>query len=176
MKDKTKAALFRALIWSIMLYNAEVWPVKQQDLKAIRGANNRMIRSMAGLEYDQHACEKQLQKRFGLPDIADFITQKRLRWVGHALRRKESDSSFTAVAKTLKNMDSPWTKLIISDCEKKGIDFGNLYTLASNRAEFSKITFHSFVREKEQSGVLARRRRLFKTATSTQDGRRPPKT
>lgn len=143
------------------------------DLKAIRGANNRMIRSMAGLEYDQHASEKQLQKRFELPDIEDFITQKRLRWVGHAMRRKASDSSFMAVAKALKNKDSLWTRLIISDCAKKEIDFGSLNTLVLDRAEFREITFHGFVREKEQSGLARRRRHIKMAATSIHSGRPP---
>ena len=35
LSRRTKAALYQAIIVSVMLYNAEVWPIRQQDTKAL---------------------------------------------------------------------------------------------------------------------------------------------
>ena len=46
LSRRTKAALYQAIILSVMLYNAEVWPIRQQDMKALEGAHFRMMRRM----------------------------------------------------------------------------------------------------------------------------------
>ena len=46
LSRRTKAALYQATISSVMLYNAEVWPIRQKDMKALEGAHFRMMRRM----------------------------------------------------------------------------------------------------------------------------------
>ena len=80
---KTKAALYVAIILSIMLYNAEVWPIKIQDIKALEGAHVRMMRRMmASGVRDAHIPNEKLLTTFRLPTIAELISHKRLSWGG----------------------------------------------------------------------------------------------
>lgn len=145
---KTKSRLYAAIILSIMLYNAEVWIVKQQDLKALEGAHFRMLRCMMNLADDDSRLSKQaVLEAFKLPLIAAYITQKRIRWVGHALRRNDDDRSKISVLETLGISTSPWTKLVRDDCLKLKISFESLHKLAMDRNKFRRIshwrTFHT---------------------------------
>ena len=96
---KTKSRLYTAIILSLMLYNAEIWNIKKQDLAALEGAHFRMIRSMMNVGDELHFTKQELLQKFDLPRLVDYITQKRMRWVGHALRRDDRDRSKIAVIK-----------------------------------------------------------------------------
>ena len=103
----TKAALYRAIILSVMLYNAEVWPIKIQDIKALEGAHIRMMRRMmASSDVNEHFSNNQLFAEFNMSTISEVVTQKRLSWIGHALRRPSEDRSKQAVIAALDNKDN----------------------------------------------------------------------
>ena len=139
---KTKARLYMAIILSLMLYNAEIWTPKKQDIKALEAAHFRMMRSMMNVKKENLVKTKELLDLFKLPTIANYLTQKRMRWVGHALRRHNSDRSKKAVMETLGIQESPWTALVKKDCKKLKIPWGGrrIQKLALNRSAFSKVT------------------------------------
>ena len=107
-----------AIILSLMLYNAEIWTPKKQDIKALEAAHFRMMQSMMNVKKENRVKTKELLDLFKLPTIANYLTQKRMRWVGHALRRHNLDRSKTAVMETLGIQESPWTALVKKDCKK----------------------------------------------------------
>ena len=141
ISTRLKPALYRAIVLSIMLYNAEVWPIRERDLKSLEGAHFRMMRSMVadGAE-DEHITKEHLLETLGMASVADIITTKRLRWVGHALRRHDRDRSRIAVMNELKDTSSTWTKLVMQDCSKTGVEFADLAELALDRENFRKST------------------------------------
>jgi hypothetical protein len=115
---KTKAALYSSLVLTTMLYNGEVWPVKPSDVAALEGAHLRMQRSMFCADaHDAHISREQLVQAFpSLCPIHILLSQKRLRWVGHALRRSDGDRSKRAVLEEFDVATSPWTALLRADC------------------------------------------------------------
>lgn len=140
LSRKTKAALYVAIILSIMLYNAEVWPIKIQDIKALEGAHVRMMRvMMASKVRNAHISNKELLRAFKLPTIAELISHKRLSWVGHAVRRDANDRSRVAVLKALANKKSKWTKSVQEDFENKQMDMSDVVNLASDRSSWRKL-------------------------------------
>ena len=110
LSRKTKAALYKAIILTIMLYNAEVWPIKKQDMTALENAHFVMMRRMmTGRTADAHIKRKTLLSAFDLQSMADCITKKRMSWIGHALRRPDGDRSKTAVRSALEDTGADWT-------------------------------------------------------------------
>jgi hypothetical protein len=139
---RTKAKLYKALILSIMLYNSEVWPVKKQDMKALEGAHFTMVRRMIPSEkQDEHFTKEGIFSKFNMPSITDLITTRRLRWIGHALRRPDQDTSKKAVRRALQKEKSIWTKGVINDCNTLGLDFDKLEKTAQSRMMFRKMTY-----------------------------------
>jgi hypothetical protein len=140
LSRKTKAALYGAIVLSIMLYNAEVWPIKAQDIKALEGAHIRMMRRMmASRDRNEHFSNATLFEAFKLPTIGDYITYKRLSWVGHAVRRDPSDRSRIAVLKALTNTKSLWTQLVQQDCRGLTINFKKLGQLVKHRSSWRNL-------------------------------------
>ena len=139
LSRKTKAALYVAIILSIMLYNAEVWPIKIQDIKALEGAHVRMMRvMMASKVRNAHISNEELLRAFKLPKIAELISYKRLSWVGHAVRRGENDRSRVAVLKALTNKKSKWSKSVRKDFEDRQLDIREVVNLANDRSSWKK--------------------------------------
>ena len=139
---RTKARLYRALVLPLALYNAEVWPIKQQDMKALEGMHFTLLRRMMNLDAeDAHCSRQELLEAFSLPSIAEILSQKRLRWIGHALRRHDNDRSKIAVQETLADATSDWTKLVRQDCKRFNLKFESLAKLAQNRSAYRQVTY-----------------------------------
>ena len=69
-----------------------------------------------------------------LPEMQNLLRRKWLRWVGHALRRKDGDLSKDAVKQELARKSSPWTACVLSGME--ALTIGGVVALereASNR-------------------------------------------
>ena len=140
LSRKTKAALYVAIILSIMLYNAEVWPIKIQDIKALEGAHVRMMRRMmASRVRNAHISNEELLRAFKLPKIGELVSYKRLSWVGHAVRRGANDRSRVAVLKALKNTNSKWTKLVKEDFDSRRMEIKNVVNLAGDRPAWKRM-------------------------------------
>jgi hypothetical protein len=78
----------------------------------------------------------------GLPELEPLLTQKRLRWVGHALRREEGDASREAVLHELRADNvGMWAQLVRCDMDTMG--WPNVEALqaeVTNRARFKATT------------------------------------
>lgn len=80
-------------------------------------------------------------KMLDLPEMHSLLRQKRLRWVGHALRRKDGDLSKDTVKQELARKSSTWTACVLSDME--ALNIGGVVALereAKNRESFRKLT------------------------------------
>ena len=80
-------------------------------------------------------------KMLDLPEMQNLLRQKRLRWVGHALRRKDGDLSKDTVKQELARKSSTWTACVRSDME--ALNIGGVVALereANNRESFRKLT------------------------------------
>jgi len=62
-----------------------------------------------------------LLKLLRLPTMHGLFRQKRMRWVGHALRRADSDLSKVEVKKELALSSKPWTKCLLGDMKELNI-------------------------------------------------------
>ena len=112
-------------------------------------------------------------KMLDLPEMHSLLRQKRLRWVGHALRRKDGDLSKDTVKQELARKSSTWTACVLSDME--ALNIGGVVALereANNRESFRKLTsiLRNDVKRKREVLVLPNQRApasLTTTATST---------
>ena len=64
--------------------------------------------------------------------LSAILTEKRLCWVGRALRQDIADRSHNNVTDELEKPHSEWTKLIEDDCTVMGIDFTEIPTVCQD--------------------------------------------
>jgi hypothetical protein len=151
IKWKLKGEVFSALVLSVMLYNAEVWPLKKQDTALLERIYTRLTRSIClrhvrGQSVRQqdklhHIKKVDVLKLLQLPTMTALLRQKRMRWVGHAMRRDDNDYSKLGVKKELALRSNIWTKCVLGDMKELGIQsLQKLETISLKRANFRKIT------------------------------------
>ena len=138
-----------------MPYNAEVWPLTKADATLIEGIYTRMTRSVCDRATRKKSDLQQIKmarvkktdvlKLLQLPAMPGLLRQKRMRWVGHALRRADSDLSKIEVKTELALSSKPWTKCVLSDMKMLNIkSVKELETKSKNRLNFRKITCSAY--------------------------------
>ena len=71
-----------------------------------------------------------------LPTVEGLLRSKRLRWVGHCLRRDETDKSRQAVIRELEiHPSGPWSRLVLGDLAALGWELQGLADRAGQRGE-----------------------------------------
>jgi len=68
-----------------------------------------------------HTKKTDILTLLGLPTMHGLLRQKRMRWVGHALRRADSDLSKVEVKKEMALSSKPWTKCLLRDMKELNI-------------------------------------------------------
>jgi len=74
-----------------MLHGSETWPVRKENVVALKRAEMRMVRWMCGVMLKDRLPSKELRERLGIDDIALVLQQNRLCWYGHLLRKDDDD-------------------------------------------------------------------------------------
>jgi len=74
-----------------MLRGSETWPVRKENVVALKRAEMRMVRWMCGVKLKDRLPSKELRERLGIDDMALVLQQNRLRWYGHVLRKEDND-------------------------------------------------------------------------------------
>ena len=108
-----------------------MWPLKKDDTTLLEGIHTRMTNSLCTRTTQTKIYKIQtkmlLTKKMDLlallhlPTMHGLLRQKRMRWVGHALRRADSDLSKVEVKKELALSSKPWTKCLLGDMKELNI-------------------------------------------------------
>jgi hypothetical protein len=84
-----KGRVYKATVRAVLLYGCETWSLRAEDLRKLSVFDNRCLRSIARVWWDQHVKNDDLQQRiFGADsrNLESTIKLMRVRWLGHVLR------------------------------------------------------------------------------------------
>jgi hypothetical protein len=145
---RTRGNLFLTYVLSVLLYNAEVWPLKKSELKQLSYTYYALVarlfrRAGGGVGEGGNFADSRtsMLETLRLPSLEGLLRSKRLRWVGHCLRRDAADASRVAVTSELEsNRDGLWSQLVWGDLDSMGWDFPELVRQAAQRVEYGHFT------------------------------------
>ena len=91
----TKKVVYQAVVLSVLLYAAETWPAKQQDIRRLEGFHHRCLRSILGIgrmqQRLQHISNEKVRQWFGMPTSLEVtIACRRLQRLGHVAHMEDS--------------------------------------------------------------------------------------
>ena len=88
LKDK----VFETIIRPAMTYGSECWAVKKKDENKLLliSAEMRMLRWARGKTRLDHIRNEDIRKEAHVKPVETFLENKRLKWVGHCLRRERN--------------------------------------------------------------------------------------
>ena len=85
---KTKIFIYDALVWSVLLYGCETWPLKVTEAHALNTFEHRCLRSILGLRLSDRIPNTIIRQRCDQKyDTTSIIQRRRLTWFGHVCRR-----------------------------------------------------------------------------------------
>ena len=123
-----------------MCFNAEVWPISNTDAVHLEGVHFRLLRRIVAKTPEEHVTRDRILRLTEVPSLSALLRQKRLRCVGHALRRAPTDRFRLNVLDQLNRPESRWTQLIQSDCNVANIPIDSLEHLVADRTAFRQLT------------------------------------
>ena len=111
-----KIKLLKCLVWPVMLYGCEAWTHRKADDKRIEAAEMWFYRRLLRVTWiDKRTNESVLEELGTTRNLLKIINQRKLRYVGHALRNKKTDLMTTVLQGKLnakRNSGRPPTSLM----------------------------------------------------------------
>jgi hypothetical protein len=143
---RLKATLYKTLIQSILLYNAECWAVKKTDLDILEGFHFRCLKEITKKERGvpkgrvvDKASREDVAQFVQMEDITTILSVKRVCWYGHLLRASTTDPArIEMLDEDVKK--SQWWKLLRQDLARMGVSEYVCAQLTGNRELWSRIT------------------------------------
>jgi hypothetical protein len=84
-----KGRVYTAAVRPVLLYGAETWPVRTEDLNRLSVFENRCLRRIAKVRWENRVSNAEIRRRvFGSHQLSVMraVNLSRLRWLGHVLR------------------------------------------------------------------------------------------
>lgn len=83
---KTKLTFFKSLVLTILLHGAESWPLTQKDVQRLEVFQQRWLRRILKISWNEHISNEIVLQRAGLSSIEARTRQLRMVWLGHVIR------------------------------------------------------------------------------------------
>ena len=91
MSLKLNGKLYATCVRSAMIYGSETWAMNVEQQRRLERAEMRMVRWMCGVSLRERKTSAELRRMMGIEPVVDVVKRSRLRWMGHVLRKGESD-------------------------------------------------------------------------------------
>ena len=84
-----RSRVYDSCIRPVLLYGAETWALTQKLEEIVKRCDNRMLRFMAGVRWEDHLTNDDVAEMCGIEKLEYKLRAQRLRWFGHVVRAEE---------------------------------------------------------------------------------------
>ena len=85
----TKIAVYKQCLLPILLYGSETWTLYSYEIRQLRTFQQRHLRSIMKIKWDDYVSNEQVLSRANIDDIEILLAKSRLRWLGHVGRMED---------------------------------------------------------------------------------------
>lgn len=86
----TKMKVYKQCLIPILLYGSETWTLYAHEIRQLRTLQQRHIRSILKIKWDDFVSNEEVLRRSNVEDIEISLAKSKLRWLGHVLRMDDS--------------------------------------------------------------------------------------
>ena len=90
LSDHTKVNVYKACVISTLLYRSESWTMHARQEKRLKVFHMRCLRRILGITWQDRVANKVVLEKAGIPSLYTLLKQRRMRWLGHVTRMKDS--------------------------------------------------------------------------------------
>ena len=91
LRKETKLRIFRSNVKSVLLYGSESWKLNESAKNRLQVFINKCLRQILGVRWFDLVTTEDLLTRANEQRVEEQITCRRWRWIGHTLRRPDSN-------------------------------------------------------------------------------------
>ena len=138
---KNRVVIHRSCIRRTLLYGAEVWPLTLKLEGLLESCENKMLRRMLNITWEDKIKNEEIWKRCGVERLNNEIRRSRMRWYGHVMRREDEDFLRRALEHKVEKASTPgrpnkrWLDCVKEDMEYLGIKENDVM----DRKKFKKL-------------------------------------
>jgi hypothetical protein len=141
---RTKIRIYKTIIYPILTYGSETWILNKKEERQLIVLENKILRKIFGPIKEDNVWRKrhnyEIRELYKEPDIIAELKSKRLRWVGHILRKKDESianlwNSSMEGKRPVGRPRSRWKDQVMKDIRKLKKDI----SLADNREEWRRL-------------------------------------
>ena len=122
---KLKGRLYSAFVYSVLLYNSEVWTITETEMKALVGRNGylmrRLVEEVVRSADDKRLTKSQSLEMLGLESIQTLIRKRKLQWMAHCARRGDEDLTWKRMVQEVEDGKSEWGTRLKEDWKESGV-------------------------------------------------------
>jgi len=86
-KNDVKKKIVKTLIWTTLLYGAETWTLRKEDIRRLEAVEMWMWRRMEKISWTEKITNEEVLERVGEErQLIKLIRNRKKNWVGHVLR------------------------------------------------------------------------------------------
>ncbi|XP_045492918.1 uncharacterized protein LOC123700390 [Colias croceus] len=90
MPIKTKGKVYKTAVRPALMYGSECWAIKKAQEQRVHVNEMKMLRWAAGVTRLDKVRNEYIRGSFKVAPISEKLTEQRLRWYGHVMRREEN--------------------------------------------------------------------------------------
>jgi hypothetical protein len=183
---RVKAAVYAAVVLSVLLYGCEAWALTEALLTRLRSFHRRCVREIAGVNMwkvrEFRLTSEEVLKKVGLKPIEVYVYRRQLRWVGHVSRMpwhrlpRKFMSAWCGVARPESGPEYRWGDGVERALSAVKLGVKNWHKVAKDREEWRKLVMGYGEDKKKKkkdeyekgyrTGGAARRARAARAATA----------
>ena len=84
---RTKMRLFNSNVKTVLLYGSETWRTTKSITQKLQAFINKCLRRILGIKWMDMVSNDELRNRSGQQPLAEDLTRRKWRWIGHTLRK-----------------------------------------------------------------------------------------
>ena len=87
MKLITKKRIIKTVIWSVLLYGAETWSLRKEDVRRLEAFEMWIWRRIEKISYTEHITNEEVLNRVSeIRVLIETILRRKKNWIDHVLR------------------------------------------------------------------------------------------
>ena len=183
LEVRTKMAVYRACVLSVLLYGSECWTTYATQERKLNSFHLRNLRRILRIRWYHRVTNNEVFDTAGIGSIYAFLTQRRLRWLGHVHRmddgRLPKDTLYSQLAVGTRSVGRPllrFTDACKRDMRRGGADINNWEDVADDRSAWRRLVNDTkdAVETRRRHEDEARRERRHRRNEQVAEDQEPP--
>ena len=145
IKPKTKLRIFNSNVKSILLYGSETWAITESIRKKLQTFVNRCLRRILRIYWPNVISNRELWERTNQQPIEIEIGRRKWSWLGHTLRKQESNITRQALRWNPAGRRRPgrpketWRRCLEREMKSQHLSWGNIHTVAKKKVQWRSV-------------------------------------